>query len=251
MKKLILLSILIIANAYEFLWIYTDINCSKLINSLKIDYQNAYHKEIKILKAPFSILIKKLQLQKKADLFITDNLRNVKKHPKIFNKYYNKIGIKKLALFFKKNKNYTFDDVINTPLKIGIVERCSICNDFKEAVSNYAGNKKLIEIKFFKIKQKYKNSSNCANAILENKIDVCIDWMGTDYWNIFNKQFGHSLIKENLYHIQYVYVVSTSFSHKNNLKNEFINFAKKRFERLGKKKVKTMNYLFPDLQLWQ
>jgi len=250
MKILFLLFITIFVNAQNILWIYTDINCSKLVNGLKKDYQDFYHREIKILKAPFPVLIKKFQTQKKADLFITNDLKNTEKYSEFFNKRY-KIGMKKPAIFFKTNQNYTFDDVINTRLKLGIVTQCSLYSAFKEAVNNYAGNIKLIEIKLFKIKHKYKTSSECANDLLENKIDVCIDWTGADYWHIHNKLFRKSLIKNNFYHIHYVYVMPTSFSHKNQMVDEFINFLKTRFESFDKneKRIKKIDYLLPDLRL--
>jgi len=249
MKKLFLFCCFaVLLFSKEVLWIYTDIACDKPIDVIKKEYQELYPSmKVKVLKAPYKILIKKMLTQKKADIFITDKVKEIYKYPELFDIYYKRIGIKKLALISKNEVK--LEDIKNKRLKVGVVKR--VYELFADVLKKYKDEKFFLEVKIFYIKKIYDKSAQCARDLLKNNIDVCVDWIGTGVWKQYRDKFNYSLINSELYKQDYVYVVVTKISNKKILAKKFINFAEIRFKMIGKKRgdFKTLNFLSPDLPL--
>lgn len=249
MKKTVLLLFFVSVYAYNTLWIYTNLNCDRPIEELKVGYQK-YHPSyrIKILKAPLNVLIKKLETQKKADMFITDNINYVYKHPELFDIYYKKIGIKKLAILSLESKITTLN-IKKRQLSIGFVSN-RIYNIFMNVLKKSKGKRFYLEVKLFNKKYFYLNSTQCKKALLHGKVDVCIDWIGTGFWNK-NKKIKANVINSDFYNKHYVYAVITKYSKNKLIAKEFIDYAEERFKMIGKRKSgsKIMSFLSPDLPL--
>lgn len=230
------------------LWIYTDIKNDRILENIKKEYQEYYpSRSVKILKAPFEVLLKKIITQKKADLFITENLSEIYSHPEVFYTSYALLKLKKLAIVAKKR--YNIEDIKKKRLNIGVVE--DAYESFKEVLENYKNENFFLEIKIFYIKKTYKSSKTCAKDLLHNKIDACIDWVGTGKWQEFRDKLKCTIIDDKLYKYKNIYAVKVRFSDNKYIADEFIDFTEKRFKMIGKRKrgFKTLYFLYPDLRL--
>ncbi len=227
MKKLFLLVFFGVFLFSKTLTIYCGITMGKALKDIKKEFIKTHPGvKVKLLLGSSGILLKKIKLSKRADLYLPGSPKFILDNKNLFARY-EKIGYNQIAIFVKKGnpKHITsLKDFLRKDVRVGLGnENSSVGKNARKVLLKYGGEKFLKKV-LEKADSQFA-SVELIQALKEGVIDAELNWKAMIKWHQHFLLFDVIEIPTQYAPKKSLLLAVTSFSKHKDLANEFLDFA--------------------------